>query len=306
MLSFIIRRILGSVIVLFFIAVITFIIVYAIPADPARMIVGPKAPMSVVLAVRHQLGLDQPMPLQFWHYLVRLLHGNLGTSYAYDQSVTSLIASRLGITAWLALACWVTELIIGIPLGIYTARRARKISDYIVSAIALVGLSIPIPFLGIELLYFFAFKHSWFPLGGQGGISHLILPGITYAITGGAYYIRLLKASMLEVLNQDYVRTARAKGAKESRVIWRHVIRNAIIPAVTYAGIDIGYLFAGIVLMEVTFNINGIGTLAFNAIGQMDIPVIMGTVLFAAVLVVVFNLIVDMLYAVIDPRIRYS
>jgi len=306
MLSYVIRRLMGTLVVLFFISVIAFVIVYAIPADPARMIVGPKAPLSVIIALRHQLGLDQPLPVQYWRYLINLLHGNLGMSYTYDQPVTTLVFERLVPTAWLAVGCWIMELIIGIPLGIYTARRARKLSDYIVSAVALIGISIPVQVLGLYLLIAFAFKLSWFPLGGYGGIGHLILPAVSFGITGAAAYVRLLKSSMLEILNQDYVRTARAKGAPERRVIWRHVIRNAMIPVLTYAGIDLSYLIGGVVLLEVTFNWNGIGSLAFNAISQTDIPTIMGTVLFAAFLIVILNFFVDLLYAVVDPRIRYS
>lgn len=304
MLSYLIRRIGGSIIVLFIISIMAFILVYAIPADPARMILGPKAAQSVVNSLRHQLGLDQPLWVQYFRYVGNLLQGNLGTSYVYDQPVTTLIGQRLGPTAWLALGSWVAELIIGIPLGIYTARHARKLRDYIASALALVGVSLLVPWLGLVLLYFFAFKIPIFPLGGYGGIYHLILPSLTFGITGAAAYTRLLKSSMLEVLGQDFVRTARAKGSSERRVIWRHVLRNAMIPVVTYGGIDIGYLLSGVVLLEVAFNWNGLGTLAYNAISQMDIPTIMGTVLLTALVVVVFNLIVDLLYAFIDPRVR--
>jgi ABC-type dipeptide/oligopeptide/nickel transport system permease component len=306
MISYIIRRILGSLVVLFGITVITFVLIYAIPADPARLIVGPKAPMSVVLAVRHQLGLDQPIYVQYYRYMVRLLHGDLGTSFMYNQSVSSMIGDRMWATFSLALSAWCAELIIGIPLGIYTARRARKLSDYIVSAIALVGISLPVQWLGLELMYYFSFKIPIFPTGGSGGIQNLILPSLAYGITGAAVYTRLLKASMLEVLKQDYVRTARAKGASERRVIWRHVLRNALIPVLTYGGIDIGFLLGGVVVLEEVFNWNGIGMMAYEAIQQSDMPVIMGTVLFAAILVVLFNLVVDILYAFVDPRIRYE
>ncbi|GGI97499.1 glutathione ABC transporter permease [Alicyclobacillus cellulosilyticus] len=306
MLSYIVRRLGAAVVVLFGISLVTFIIAFAVPADPARLIVGAKASPAIVAEVRHQLGLDQPLPVQYIHYVWRLLHGDLGTSYVYNMPVASLIGQRIGGTVLLAVACWLAELIIGIPLGIYTARRARTWIDYAVSALALVGISLFVPWLGEVLLYLFAFKLPVFPLGGTGGIRHLILPALTYGITGAAVYTRLLKSSMLEVLGQDYVRTARAKGASEQRVIWRHVVRNALIPVVTVAGIDIGTLLSGVVLIEVTFNWNGLGSLATEAISQLDIPVIMGTVLFTAVLVVLFNLLVDILYVFIDPRIRYD
>jgi ABC-type dipeptide/oligopeptide/nickel transport system permease component len=306
MFGFIVRRIGANIIVLWGITVITFLLVFAIPADPARMIAGQKAPESVVITIRHQLGLDQPMPMQYWHYLVRLLHGDMGTSYIFNLPVTTMIGQRAGASLELALGCFIVELAIGLPLGMYTATHSRKLSDYLVSAAALVGISIPVFWLGMVLLFWFGFKLPIFPLGGYGGIQYLILPSITYGITGAAVYTRLLKSSMLEVLNQDYTRTARAKGASESRVIWRHAFRNAVIPVITFGGIDIGYLLTGVLLIETTFNWNGLGALAYSAITNMDIPVIMGTVTLAAVSTVFFNLIVDVLYAVIDPRIRYD
>ncbi|WP_026962277.1 ABC transporter permease [Alicyclobacillus herbarius] len=306
MYAYIIRRLFSAVIVLFGISVVTFLLVYAIPADPARMIAGPKAPHSVVVTIRHQLGLDQPLPLQYIHYVGRLLHGDLGTSYTFNLPVTTMILQRLWPTAELALGCWLAELIIGIPLGIYTARHARRLGDYMVSALALIGISLPVFWLGLLLLYWFGFQIPIFPLGGFGGFRYLILPSITYGITGAAYYTRLLKSSMLEVMQQDYVRTARAKGAGEARVTFRHVVRNALIPVVTFGGIDFSYLLTGVVLIEATFNWNGLGELAYTAIPNLDVPVIMGTVLLVAVAVVVFNLIVDILYSIIDPRIRYS
>jgi ABC-type dipeptide/oligopeptide/nickel transport system permease component len=305
-LSYIIRRLGGALAVLFGISIVTFILAYAVPSDPARMIAGPKASLATVMAIRHQLGLDAPIYVQYIRYIWRLLHLNLGMSYVYNLPVTTLIAQRIWPTASLALSAWIAELVIGIPLGIYTARRARKLADYVVSILALVGISLLIPWLGIVLLYWLGFKIPIFPLGGTGGITHLILPALTYGITGAAAYTRLLKSSMLEVLRQDYVRTARAKGATESRVVNRHVIRNALIPVITYGGIDVGYLLGGVVLLEVTFNWNGLGILAYNAISESDIPVIMGTVLLTALLVVLFNLLVDIVYVFVDPRIRYS
>lgn len=306
MFGFILRRIGANIIVLWGISVITFLLVFAIPADPARMIAGQKAPQSVVDTIRHQLGLDLPLPVQYWHYLERLLHGNLGTSYIFNLPVTTMIGQRAGASLELALGCFIVELALGIPIGIYTATHARKLSDYVLSAAALVGISIPVFWLGMVLLFWFGFKFPIFPLGGYGGIQYLLLPSITYGIVGAAVYARLLKSSMLEVLNQDYTRTARAKGASEGRVVRSHVLRNALIPVITFGGVDIGYLLSGILLIEATFNWNGLGALAYSAIQNLDIPVIMGTVLLAAVSTVFFNLIVDVLYAIVDPRIRYD
>lgn len=306
MFGYILRRIGASVIVLWGISIMTFVLIYAVPADPARMVAGPKASAAVVKVIRHQLGLDQPMPIQYWHYLVRLVHGNMGTSYIFNSPVTQMILGRAGATLELALGAFTVELLIGVPLGIYTATHARKISDYIVSILALIGVSIPVFWLGMVLLYWLGFELPIFPLGGNGGFQYLILPSVTYGITGAAVYARMLKSSMLEVLNQDYTRTARAKGASNRRVVWRHVVRNALIPVITFGGIEFGYLITGVVLIEDTFNWNGLGALAVQAINSLDIPVIMGTVTLAAVSVVFFNLVVDILYVVVDPRIRYD
>lgn len=306
MLSFIIRRLGASVIVLWGITILTFILAYAMPSDPARMIAGPHASQATLNQIRHNLGLDKPLPVQYMDYIGRLFHGNLGTSYIYNEPVLHLILTRLGPTAELALGCWLAELIIGIPLGVFTARRARRVSDYVLSAGALVGLSIPPFWLGLVLMYYLGFEVQIFPIGGNTGLLSLVLPSLTFGVTGAAIYMRLLKSSMLEVMNKDYIRTARAKGATESRITWRHTLRNSMIPVVTYAGIDIGYLLSGVVLIEYTFNWNGLGMLAVEAIQQSDIPVIMGTVLLTAALVVIFNLLVDIVYVFIDPRIRYS
>ncbi|MFB5190453.1 ABC transporter permease [Alicyclobacillus fastidiosus] len=304
--AYIIRRIGQAIIVLIGISIIAFLLLYAVPADPARIIAGPHATPQTVQQIRIDLGLNLPIWEQYLKYMGNLLQGNLGTSYIFHTSVMSQISGRMGPTAELALGCWIMELLIGIPLGIYTARHANKVRDVVISALALVGISLPVYWLGLILLIVFGFKIPIFPLGGTGGIYHLILPAITYGITGAAYYLRLLKSTMLDVMNQDYVRTARAKGASERRVIYRHVLRNALIPVITFAGIDIGTLLAGVVLIEETFNWNGMGMLAYQAIGNQDIPVIMGTVLLLAVFVVVFNLLVDIAYGFVDPRIRYD
>ncbi len=306
MVSYIIRRIFGALIVLLGVSIITFLLAYAVPADPARAIVGPHAPEYLVLQIRKQLGLNQPLPVQYVHYLWNLLHGNLGTSYVLNQSVTSLIGQRIGATGLLAGLAFVFELIIGIPIGILTALRDRKLTDHVLSTAALIGISLPVFFVGLELMYWVGFRLGWFPIGGSGGILYAILPALTYAITGAAYYARLLKSSMIDVLNQDYIRTAKAKGASPLRVVMRHALRNALIPALTYAGTDVAALLGGVVVIEDIFGYSGVGQLAFQAIGNLDVPLIMGTVLFATVFVVIFNLIVDILYGIVDPRISYS
>ncbi len=306
MISYIIRRLGGAVIVLLGISIITFVIAFLVPANPARAIVGPHAPEALVLQVDKQLGLDQPLPIRYVNYMNNLVHGNLGMSYVLDQPVTNLIEQRVGATAQLALAAWVLELVIGIPLGIISAVYDRKIIDHIASLLALIGISLPVFFVGLELMYWIGFRLNWLPVGGTGGFNYIILPGLTYAITGAAYYSRLLKASMLDVLSSDYIRTAKAKGASPARVIFAHALRNGIIPALTYGGIDIAALFGGVVVIEDVFGYSGLGQLAVQAISNLDVPVIMGTVLFATAFVVLVNVVVDVLYGIVDPRITYS
>ncbi len=306
MISYIIRRLGGAVIVLLGISIITFVIAFLVPANPARAIVGPHAPESLVLQVDKQLGLNEPLPIRYVNYMNNLVHGNLGMSYVLDQPVTSLIEQRVGATAQLALAAWILELVIGIPLGVISAVYDRKLIDHIASILALIGISLPVFFVGLELMYWIGFRFNWLPVGGTGGFSYIILPGLTYAITGAAYYSRLLKASMLDVLSSDYIRTAKAKGASPARIIFGHALRNGIIPALTYGGIDIAALFGGVVVIEDVFGYSGLGQLAVQAISNLDVPVIMGTVLFATTFVVLVNVVVDVLYGIVDPRITYS
>ncbi len=305
MIAYIIRRIGGSIVVLIGISIITFSLAYLVPANPARAIVGPHASEALVLQVEKQLGLNQPLPIRYVHYMENLLQGNLGTSYVLDQPVTTLIGQRAGATAQLAVTAWIGELLIGLPIGIISALYDRKAVDHVVSIFALIGISLPVFFVGLELMYWVGFRLGWLPVGGSGGFTFVILPALTYAITGAAYYARLLKSSMIDVMNSDYIRTAKAKGASPNRVILRHALRNAIIPVMTYGGIDIASLFGGVVVIEDVFGYSGIGQLTVQAINNLDVPVIMGTVLFAALFVVLFNLLVDVLYGIVDPRITY-
>ncbi|MCL6452777.1 MAG: ABC transporter permease [Alicyclobacillus sp.] len=306
MLAYIVRRLGGAIVVLIGISMVTFLITFAVPGDPARMIVGPHASMQVVEQVRHNLGLDKPLYIQYLNYMGRLLHGNLGYSYNDNLPVWTLIRQRMGNTAQLAFGGWIVELAIGIPFGLISALRHQKLSDYVVSFLATFGFSLPAFWLGMELIYNVAYKLHWFPIGGTGGIRHLVLPAVTLGIVGAAFYQRLIKASMLEVFDQDYIRTARANGVPPFRVTFHHAFRNGIIPAVTYAGMDISLLLGGVVLIEQVFNYPGVGELAYMSINNLDVPVIMATVLLAAVFVVVANFVVDILYAFIDPRITLS
>lgn len=306
MLSYIARRLIGTIVVLIGISMITFLITFAVPGDPARMIVGPHATPQVVAQVRHNLGLDKPLYVQYAIYMWHLLHGNLGFSYHDNLPVLTLIRQRISNTGQLALGGWIVELAIGIPFGLLTALRHQKMTDYVVSFLSLIGFSLPAFWFGMFLIYRVAYKMQLVPLGGTGGISHLILPCITLGIVGAAVYQRLIKASMLEVFEQDYIRTAKANGVTPGRVVYHHAFRNGIIPAVTYAGMDIGLLLGGVVLIEQVFNFPGVGELAYQSIQNLDVPVIMATVLLAAAFVVVMNFVVDIVYSMIDPRIVLS
>jgi ABC-type dipeptide/oligopeptide/nickel transport system permease component len=306
MASYIIRRLIGALIVLIGISIITFLIAFAVPGDPVRAIVGQKATAAVVEQVRHTMGLDKPLYIQYFIYMGHLLHGNLGFSYYDNENVTTLIFQRLGASAQLAFGGWIVELLIGIPLGVLTAVKNRKLTDYVVSILGLIGVSLPVFWFGMWLIYNVSYKMGILPLGGSGGFQNLILPSLTLGVAGAAYYQRLVKSSMIDVLSRDYIRTAYANGASPSRVTFRHALRNGMIPAVTYAGIDIAWLLGGVVIVETVFNYPGIGQLAMQSIQNLDVPVIMATVLLAAVFVVIMNFIVDILYFVIDPRITVN
>jgi ABC-type dipeptide/oligopeptide/nickel transport system permease component len=306
MAAYLVRRIVGALTVLIGISIITFLIAFAVPGDPVRTIVGEKASPQVVEEVRHTMGLDRPVYVQYFSYLNRLVHGDLGFSYYNNQPVTDLISQRFGATAILAFCGFLVEILIGIPLGLLTAVYNRKFPDYIISTLAIIGISLPTFWLGMWFIYNVSYKMGILPIGGSGGIENLILPAITLGIAGAAYYQRLVKSSMLEVFSQDYIRTAHANGASPFRVTFRHGFRNGVIPAVTYAGMDIAFLLGGVVITETVFNYPGIGQLAMQSVQHLDVPVIMATVLLSAVCVVVMNFVVDILYFVIDPRISIS
>jgi len=304
MTAYLVRRLLSMLLVIFLILTVTFVLAYLIPADPARAIGGPRASPATLALIRQQLGLGQPVPVQYFKYLARLLQGDLGTSFRLREPVMQILLHRLWATAQLAFAGVLVELLMGIPVGIISAVWPRSLWDRLFMLLALFGVAAPSFWLGLVLLYVFGYLVPILPLGGPGGLTHLILPAITLGLAGGAWYARMLRSSMLDVLHTDYVRTARAKGLTENDVLLRHALRNAIQPIVTMVGMDLGYYLGGIVLIEAVFSWPGIGYEMWQAIGNLDIPVIVGTITFAAVAIVVMNFIVDMLYSVIDPRVR--
>jgi peptide/nickel transport system permease protein len=302
--SYLARRILASLVILLGVSVVTFGLTFLIPADPVAMIAGRNATPEMREQIRHQLGLDRPLAEQYAGYLGRLVQGDLGKSYARKSDVGPLIAARLPATLLLMLGAIIAELAVGLPAGIYAASRRGRFGDKLAMTLSFVSVSTPQFVLGLALLYLFAYLLSWFPLGGYGGFSHLILPALTLGLAGGGWYSRMMRSSMIEVLRHDYIRTARAKGMPEWRVILAHGLRNAILPVVAMVGLDIGIFMSGVVVVENVYGWPGIGQLMWQAIQSLDIPIIMGVTTVAAFFIVLGNLIADMLAPLIDPRIR--
>ncbi|MCZ6837876.1 MAG: ABC transporter permease [Alphaproteobacteria bacterium] len=306
MLRFLAGRLFQSAFILLGVTIITFGLLYLIPVDPARMIAGRSATPQTVESIRHQLGLDRSIPVQYARYLGNLVQGDMGRSYVQKARVSELIASRLPATLQLMAAAIFFELLIGLPAGIFAATRRNRPSDKAVMVFSFVGVSAPQFVVGLLLIYVFAYQLELFPLGGYGTIWHVVLPALTLGVTIAGWYSRMSRSSMVDVLRQDYIRTARAKGVTESRVVLVHGLRNAILPIVAMIGIDIGLYAQGIVVVEAVFGWPGIGQLAWLAIQRIDIPIIMGVTLVAAVGIVAGNLLADIATSLIDPRVRHG
>jgi peptide/nickel transport system permease protein len=304
MLAYLARRIVFGAVVLLGTSLITFLIAFVIPADPAVAMAGAKADPQTLATIRHELGLDQPLYVQYGRYLDRALHGDLGRSYIRRQSVTRLIASRFPATAILAVSAMVVSLILGIIMGVIAAAWRDRAIDHVLLLGSLGLISIPVFWLGTMLLIGGGLYLRDFPLGGFSGAKSLVLPTITLALGSAGYYSRILHTNLVDTLGQDYIRTARGKGLTPARTMFKHALANALLPLVTLAGLDLAGLLSGVVLTETVFDWPGIGRLAFEAIFNLDIPLVMGTVLFSAFLIVVANLAVDLLYLWLDPRIR--
>ncbi len=300
----ILRRLVQAALILLGVAAITFVLLYALPADPARMIAGRSATTQTVASIRHELGLDQPLLIQFSTYLSNLLHGNLGRSYAQKTEVWTLIAARLPATLVLMLAGILVEVVLGLTLGTIAAVRRGGFVDRVVMTASFVGVSAPQFVVALLLLYVFAVTLGWLPMSGYGTLAHVVLPASTLGVLGAGWYARMVRSAMIDVLNQDYVRTARAKGLSSRRVIFRHALPNAILPIIAMIGIDIGQFMGGVVVVEAVYGWPGIGQLAWQAIQQVDIPIIMGVTLTSALAIVIGNLLADLVTPLIDPRIR--
>ncbi len=327
MLRYIVRRLLWVVVLLFAISILSFMMFFLLPGDPAAQAVPKGATPETLALIRHRMGLDLPVYKQYLNFL----HGpdligaghasgvlnwppNLGWSFRNQEPVLNTILDRLPVTASLTVGAAFFWLLIGIPIGVQAALRPRSLRDRAAMGFALFGVSVPVFLVGIGLLYIFYFKLGWAPAPkyvpfGQNPLqwaNQLLLAWITIAVGTAALYTRMVRGNMLEVAGEDYVRTARAKGLTERRVIIKHILRSSLTPVVTMLGLDIGVLLGGAIVTERVFGLPGVGATTVQAIFDNDLPVIQGVVLFAAFFVVMFNLAVDIFYAVLDPRVRYS
>ncbi|MEW9701999.1 ABC transporter permease [Paenibacillus sp. SI8] len=316
MLHYIVRRVLIAIPVLFGITIINFFIIKLAPGNPVDMFIDPNTPKELLEARKQLLGLNDPFFLQYFKWLLNLLHGGLGYSFSSYAPVTKMIGERLGPTLLLSSAALVFGLLIAIPIGILSAVKQNTKFDYIMTGLSFIGTSIPQFFLGLGLIYIFAVQFKWLPtggmltLGGHGGgwdrISHLILPVFVLGIVIAGKKVRYVRASMLDVLKQDYLRTAQAKGLHRFIVTNKHALRNALIPIITVVGMEIPLLLGGSILIEQIFQWPGIGQLTIQSILSRDYPTLMGLNLVAAFIVLVTNLFTDLLYSAADPRIKYN
>ncbi len=304
MLRYITTRITQALFILFGVSFITFLLLYILPAEPAVQIAGRSATPETVASIRAQLGLDQPLFVQYFNYMTNLLQGDFGRSYLQKSEVSELIASRLGPSLSLMFFAIAIELLIGLLAGIIAAMNRGKALDKTLMVLSFIAVSAPQFIVSILILYVFAVKLGWFPIGGYGDPIHYVLPALTLGLLGSGWYSRVMRSSMLDVLRQDYIRTARAKGAPITRIIRVHAFKNAILPIIAMIGLDIGIFMGGIVVVESVFGWPGIGQLAWQAIQRVDIPIIMGVTLVSAIAIVIGNLIADLIAPFVDPRIK--
>ena len=309
--GFVVQRLLLLIPVAVGVTIVVFFMVHLIPGDPAATILGIHATPKAVALLHQQWGLNRPLASQYWLFLDRLLHGNLGQSIFYGGSVTSLILSHLPPTLWLLAYTTVLLVLISVPMAVLAATRRDGIRDHAVRAVPLVGLGMPPFWLGFLLIYAFAISLRIFPVSGYGSgftghLQSMFLPSLTVALALTPVVIRSLRASMLNVLTAEYIVTARSKGVPPHRLYQRHVLRNAVIPAVTVLAINIGFLVGATVIIEQIFAIPGIGQLMINSIFQRDFPVVQGVTLVFAIMVVLINLLADLSYAALDPRVRFD
>jgi len=306
MLQYVIKRLLSTIPVLLGISLLLFFMLRMLPGDPAQVLAGEMASPEDIRLIRHQLGLDRPMHVQYAFFLSRLARFDLGRSARTQNPVTEEIWARLPNTMLLAVVAITLACLFGIPAGIISAVRPYSWIDYVVTSTALFGISMPVFWLGLMLIVVFSIILHWLPAGGTGGWNHVILPSFTLAAFVVAFIARMTRSSMLEVLSQDYTTTARSKGLKEQVVIIKHALKNALIPIITVVGLQFGMLLGGAVLTETVFAWPGVGRLIVDSILARDYPMIQGAILVFGLLYILVNLVVDLLYAYVDPRIRYD
>jgi ABC-type dipeptide/oligopeptide/nickel transport system permease component len=298
------QRILYTLPALWLILTMVFLLIHIVPGDPVLQMLGQDARVEDVAQLRHTLGLDQPLGLQYMRYLVGLARGDWGQSLRYASPVRPIVLARFPATLELSLAALAVCPVIAIPAGVFSARRRGSKSDHATSFFTLLGLSVPNFALGPILILVFSIEIGWLPVSGRGGISHLILPAATLGAALAAILTRMVRGSMIEELSSDYVRTARAKGITETSVLFRHAFPNALIPVITIVGLQFGSLLAGTIVTETIFSWPGIGRLAVQAISARDYPLLQGCILIIAVSYVAVNLLTDLVYAMVDPRVR--
>jgi peptide/nickel transport system permease protein len=315
MLTYIVRRLFQLVIVLLGVTMITFVIMFLVPGDPAQMMAGKSPTPGRIASIRAKYGLDRPLYVQYVRFIDRLAHRDFGDSYLTGRPVSSMLKESIPYTAQLALAGVLLELL-GIPLGIYSALRQYTFWDSAFTTTALIIWAIPVFVMGFYLQWLFGLKLNLLPITGAGGLFfgifpdswnsflHLVLPGVTLGLVEVAYISYMQRASMLEVIRSDYIRTARAKGLKERDVVLKHAFKNAVIPVMTIAGIDLGALMGGAIITEAVFSRPGVGQMIYSSIGARDLLVVEAGVIFATFVYVIANLVVDLAYAWVDPRIR--
>jgi ABC-type dipeptide/oligopeptide/nickel transport system permease component len=304
MLRYLSLRVLYTVPVVWLVVSIVFLLIHLVPGDPILQMLGEGAPATDVQAARHAYGLDVPLGEQYIHYWKGVLHGDLGLSVRLNQSVSSLIAQRYPYTLQLTLAALFVAIVLSIPAGVHSARRRNRWDDRLISVVSLFGLSFPNFALGPVLILLFAIKLGWLPVSGSGSFAHLVLPAITMGSALAAILTRMVRTSMLEELSHDYIRTARAKGLPERTVVYRHALRNAMIPIITVLGLQFGALLAGAIVTETIFSWPGLGRLTIQAIGNRDYYLVQGCILAIGLTYVAVNFLTDLLYSVANPRIR--
>jgi len=304
MLRYLANRVLYTLPVIWLVVSLVFLLIHLVPGDPIAQMVGEGAPAADLQAARHAYGLDLPLGQQYFNYWKGVLHGDLGTSLRYNQSVTRLLAQRYPYTLQLTVAALIVAILLSIPAGVRSARQRNRWDDRVISVVSLFGLSFPNFALGPILILIFSIKFGWLPVSGSGTFANLVLPAITMGGALAAILTRMVRTSMLEELSQDYIRTARAKGLSETTVVYRHALRNAMIPVITVLGLQFGALLAGAIVTEKIFSWPGIGRLTIDAISNRDYYVVQGCILAIGLTYVAVNFLTDLLYSAVNPRIR--